>query len=144
MQFDRLARLLYIGAVALFACVALLLPLKARAMPFALDCLPASPAAVHSFVSLDGACAWYSCRPPGATVDRVTAWCGPVSEWGKVGGRLATIIKAADPLKSAQTADKRFPIADLNGPEFATLRAQMCDRGGPCALEPWPAAASAP
>lgn len=47
-------------------------------------------------------------------------YCGSPAEFAKAGGRIKTILAAADPLKSANTAEKRFPITSLSDPAFSS------------------------
>lgn len=92
------------------------------------DSLTASP--IYTHISKNGACVWWYCyldefsdRFPTA-VQRNT-YCGLPTEFSKIGGRVDTIRKAADPLKSLQDAPKRFPILPLSDPQFDALRSEL-------------------
>jgi len=53
------------------------------------------------------------------------SYVGTLPELSKVGGRLATILKSANPLLSLQTAGNRFPILPLTDPSLAAVVADM-------------------
>ena len=53
------------------------------------------------------------------------AYVGTVPEFAKVGGRIATIVKAADPLKSLQTLPQRITVLPITDPSLAAIVAEM-------------------
>jgi hypothetical protein len=128
MSFDRVARLLMIAACAVLFCTCLLLPLAVRAQTGP-QCLPridnaAWLAGDYEFrASIDGACVRWACYEVGTARVQTNTYCGTTAELSKVGSRMQTIIRAADPLKSLQTAGARFPILPLSDPQFDKLRA---------------------
>jgi hypothetical protein len=71
-----------------------------------------------------GVCVRWFCGPD-PYVDngtyQVVQYCGTWAEFAKVPGRIATIKKATDPLKSAQTAGSRYVIVPLTDPSMAGL-----------------------
>lgn len=71
-----------------------------------------------------GTCVRWECLPAGYTPGtpfRVVTYCGTWAEFAKVPARVATIKKAADPLRSAQNAGKRFKIVPLTDPSMAGM-----------------------
>lgn len=133
-----------LGAIALIA-VAILgllvaLPARAQTAPYTFSpaCLPrflpyvatkesyfGDAASSHLIFSLnsEGLCVKYYCLPPlnSGLVGSVPKFCGPWAEQAKVGARVQTIQKAADPLKSLQTAGTRFPMVPLSDPSMAGM-----------------------
>lgn len=104
--------------------------MEARAQ-FIPPCLPAidnnslTASPIYSGVSKNGAWVrWYCYDDATLTVTKVQ-YVGTLAELSKVGGRVATIIKAADPLRSLQTAGNRFPILPLTDPSLAAIVADM-------------------
>lgn len=67
---------------------------------------------------------WFHVDPVTNKLMRV-AYVGTPAELSKVGGRIATILKSADPLRSLQTAGSRFPILPLTDPSLALVVADM-------------------
>jgi len=61
----------------------------------------------------------FSEKYPSAT--QKNQYCGSWAEQSKVGGRIETIQKAADPLKSLQDAPKRFPMLPLSDPSMSGM-----------------------
>lgn len=57
--------------------------------------------------------------------DRVVTYVGTLAEIPKVSGRLATIMKAADPLKSLQTLPNRITVLPLTDPSLAAIVADI-------------------
>lgn len=62
-----------------------------------------------------GVCVSWYCYGTKATI---STYCGTWAELPKVGGRIQTIQKAKDPLKSLQDAHKRFKIVPLDDPSM--------------------------
>lgn len=105
------------AAIVVFFCflLASILPLAAQAQ----QALPAAagPGAMHTLVTRQGACVWYYTYTTELTPTSdgilFNVWCGTPDELPKVGGRVRTIINAADPLKSLQTLPSRVPMTKL-------------------------------
>lgn len=99
--------------------------------PLPLQCLPlmhtdthiASPLWTH--FSSHGACGEWWCIDRKTKLRQMNAYCGTITELPKVGGRVATILKSLDPLKTAQDSPKRFPILPLTDPTFHELRQEL-------------------
>jgi hypothetical protein len=111
--------------------VILLLPTMAMAQAGAAKCLPMMDTQTHlatemwSSISANGVCVRWWCIQRDKGLRQINTYCGLWSEIPKVGGRVDTIRKASDPLKSLNDAGKRFPIKDLFSPEFNELRAEI-------------------
>ena len=111
----------------------LLLPLTAAAQtPYTVPvtCIPAlaTPGWAATEPQLKwndvGICVQWDCVPSTYEVDgkyRAVTYYGTWAEFAKVPGRVATIKKAADPLKSAQDAGKRYTIVPLTDPSMAGM-----------------------
>jgi hypothetical protein len=74
---------------------------------------PNAPGALHSFVNKNGACVWWFVDKGKFTeADQLgmelNAYCATPSEFAKIGGRVQTIVAAAEPLKSLQTLPSRI------------------------------------
>lgn len=112
----------------LLAFFLLLLSLNAQAQP----CMPyvETPGWVVSTprtgVTKNGAWIWWYCwsTKPGVP-DRRVGYVGTLAEFPKIGGRIATIAKAADPLKSLQTLPKRITMLPLTDPSLAAIVADV-------------------
>lgn len=91
------------------------------------QCLPDRDNATHVAGPLKlsaapgGVCVKWHCAERGTGRLQTNTYCGTLAELPKVGGRLQTIMKAADPLKSLQTAGSRFTILPLSDPMFDGL-----------------------
>jgi hypothetical protein len=57
--------------------------------------------------------------------DRTITYVGTVPEFSKIGGRVATIVKAADPLKSLQTLPQRITVLPLTDPSLSAIAADL-------------------
>ena len=57
--------------------------------------------------------------------DRRITYVGTVPEFSKVGGRIATITKATDPLKSLQTLPQRITVLPLTDPSLSKIAAEL-------------------
>ena len=80
---------------------------------------------LYSGITRNGAWVrWYCYDYARRQIARV-AYVGTLPELSKVGARVQTIMKAADPLKSLQTAGSRFPILPLTDPSLAAIVADM-------------------
>lgn len=89
-----------------------------RATPPALDTpFPTSSTARVSWNTV-GVCVRWTCYD---TVVSNPTYCGTWAEQAKVGARIQTIQKAADPLKSLQTAGTRFKIVPLSDPSMVGM-----------------------
>lgn len=96
-----------------------------------LQCLPnmhtdrhiASPLWVH--YSIHGVCVEHWCVDRKTGLRQMNTYCGLLSELPKVGGRVQTIIKSADPLKTARESPKRFEILPLTDTRFNELRSEL-------------------
>lgn len=53
--------------------------------------------------------------------DRRITYVATVPEFSKIGARVATILNAADPLKSLQTLPKRVTVLPLSDPSLAAI-----------------------
>lgn len=67
---------------------------------------------------------WY-CAEVGTGQLRVVTYVGTLAEFSKVGGRLQTIVSAADPLKSLQTLPSRVTVLPLTHPSLAAIVADI-------------------
>lgn len=80
---------------------------------------------LHVGVTKNGAWSRYWCVEAATgrlvTVSRVSL----PADWGNVGGRLRTVMGAADPLKSLQTAPSRMTVLPLTDPSLAAIVADM-------------------
>lgn len=83
---------------------------------------PTGPGSLHYHVSKLGACVWYYSYTDTAT--GLNAWCALTSEYPKIGGRVQTIVNAADPLKSLQTLRQRVPMTRINCPRLRVCAAE--------------------
>lgn len=86
---------------------------------------PTQPGAADHIVTKNGGCIWwYSYLPAFTPANQrgyeLNAYCANVAEFSKIGGRLATIVNAADPLKSLQTLPKRITMTRLRCVERCT------------------------
>lgn len=107
----------------------------AQAQTVSPTCLPypyGTGSPLFSGVSKNGAWAWWFCPmlDPATGLTSLTVrerfeYVGTVPEFSKIGGRLATIVNALDPLKSLQTAGSRFTILPLSDPSLAAVVADM-------------------
>lgn len=96
-----------------------------------LQCLPlmhtdthiASPPWVH--YSSHGVCVEHWCIDRKTKLRQMNTYCGLISELPKVGGRVATILKSPDPLKTARESPGRFPILPLTDTRFNELRSEL-------------------
>ena len=69
-----------------------------------------------------GICASWECvDKTTATLVKAPMFCGTWAEFAKVPARIATIRGAADPLKSASDAGKRYTIVPLSDPSMAGM-----------------------
>jgi len=86
---------------------------------------PSSTTASLPYLSFNakGVCVRWYCFPPGVTINKVI-YCGTWAELSKVGARVQTIQKAADPLASLQNAGKRFPMVPLTDPSMSGMPTQ--------------------
>lgn len=124
----------------LLAAIAMVFSARAQTAPYTFSpaCLPrflpyvatkesyfGDATSSHLIFSLnsEGLCVKYYCLPPlnSGLVGSVPKFCGTLAEQAKVGARLQTIQKAADPLKSLQTAGTRFPMVPLSDPSMAGM-----------------------
>lgn len=80
----------------------------------------------HWGVTKHGAWIRWACwsTVPGVADRRIT-YVGTVPEFSKVGGRIATITKAADPLKSLQTLPQRVTVLPLTDPSLQAIVAEL-------------------
>lgn len=76
-------------------------------------------------VSKNGAWIRWKCWSTTGQPDRIVSYVGTVPEFAKVGGRIATIVKAADPLKSLQTLPQRITVLPITDPSLAAIVAEM-------------------
>lgn len=96
----------------------------ACAEAFAQQCLPDRDNATYVATPLklsaspEGVCVKWHCAERGTGRLQTNTYCGTLAELPKVGRRLQTIMKSADPLKSVQTAGSRFTILPLSDPMF--------------------------
>ena len=60
-----------------------------------------------------GVCVRWNCYKTTTTPAAGVTYCGTWAEQSKVGGRINTIQKAADPLVSLQTAGSRYTIVPM-------------------------------
>ncbi len=96
-----------------------------------MKCLPlmhtdthiASPVWIHW--SSHGVCSEHWCINRKTARRQINTFCGLPSEMPKVGGRLQTILKSSDPLKTANDSPQRFPILPLTDTRFHALRADL-------------------
>lgn len=100
------------------ALLLLLFCLSANAQTSLPSRSPADPGAADHIVTKNGGCIWwYSYFPAFTPANQrgyeLNAYCANVAEFSKIGGRLATIVNAADPLKSLQTLPKRITMTRL-------------------------------
>ncbi len=100
------------------ALVALLLCGPVHAQTALPDMAPNSPGAMFHYISANGACVWWYVQRPAFTEQNQTAvefnaYCASKAELPKIGGRVSTIVGAADPLKSLQTLRKRITMSRL-------------------------------
>jgi hypothetical protein len=65
----------------------------------------------------------YSKTPPTRT--QKVVYVATVPEFSKIGGRLATIVNAQDPLASLQTLHKRVTVLPLTDPSLAAIVAEV-------------------
>ena len=73
-------------------------------------------------VTKNGAWIQWDCWSTVASVpSRRVTYVGTVPEFSKVGGRVATIVNAANPLKSLQTLPKRITVLPLTDPSLAAI-----------------------
>jgi hypothetical protein len=63
---------------------------------------------------------WY-CTNKTTNAVTVVTLVGLRSELSRIGGRVDTILKAADPLKSLQAAGSRFTVRPLTDPTLAAI-----------------------
>lgn len=127
-----------------FAAILFLIAAFHQAHAQTVPCLPAldgkslTASPMYSGVSKNGAWVyWYCVTGTDTVVTTATGvsvikapvtpviYVGTIAELAKVGGRIATITKAADPLRSLQTAGQRFPILPLTDPSLAAVVADM-------------------
>ena len=112
--------------------VAMLLPMSAVAQPYTVQttCVPGLATTGWTATEPEirwnavGTCVRWECLPEGhvpGTPFRVVTYCGTWAEFAKVPARVATIKKAADPLRSAQGAGTRFKIVPLTDPSMAGM-----------------------
>lgn len=73
---------------------------------------PDLPGSAYTLTSPNGSCIWWYVYKDRITPENqlgieFVAYCAVPSEFSKIGGRVATIVKSADPLKSLQTLRSR-------------------------------------
>ncbi len=68
-----------------------------------------------------GVCVRWNCYKTATASAAGVTYCGTWAEQSKVGGRVNTIQKAADPLKSLQTAGARFPMVPMTDPSMSDM-----------------------
>jgi len=68
-----------------------------------------------------GVCVRWNCYKTAAASAAGVTYCGTWAEQAKVGSRVNTIQKAADPLKSLQNAGTRFPMVPMTDPSMANM-----------------------
>ena len=116
-----LASLLLAPVLALAQGTEVCLPSPVNAIPADQSVIFGSPA-VLTYNSTGVCIKWICYLPtfsdqfPSAT--QKNQYCGSWTELSKVGGRIETIQKATDPLKSLNNAGKRFPIVPLSDPSM--------------------------
>lgn len=107
---------------------------SSRAQVFIPPCLPNTDTAEWSGgnlvtgVSANGAWAYWLCLPnvfDATHQPTMVTYVGTLAQLNLVGGRLQTIIKAADPLKSLQTLPQRVTVLPLTDPSLAAVLADM-------------------
>ena len=96
---------------------------RAQVSPPCLPGLPGTPSALQSGITKNGA--WVRWRCYTLTTVTTIEYVGTLPELSKVGARLQTIIKAADPLQSLRTAGSRFTMLPLTDPSLALIVADM-------------------
>jgi len=111
---------------SLAAVFALALPLSTQAQ----SSLPAmsGPGSLHHYASKTGACVWYYTYTDTAT--GIVPYCALTSEFPKIGGRVQTIVNAADPLKSLQTLRQRVPMTRISCPGLKACVAEDAKLAG--------------
>lgn len=80
------------------------------------------PGSLHHYASKTGACVWYYTYTD--TTTSLNVWCALNSEFPKIGGRVQTIVSAADPLKSLQTLRQRVPMTRISCPGLKACTAE--------------------
>jgi hypothetical protein len=85
------------------------------------DSTTASP--IYIGMSKNGVWVEWYCYSSAGMVHVV--YVGTLAELAKAGGRVSTIIKATDPLRSLQTAGSRFTILPLTDPSLKNVLADM-------------------
>ena len=109
----------------------LLLCTSAQAQTVSPPCMPYvdTPGWVWSTpkmgVTKNGAWITWTCWSTTGLRDRFVTYVGTVPEFSKVGGRVATMVKAADPLKSLQTLPQRITVLPLTDPLLAAIVADV-------------------
>lgn len=115
--------------LALFGCIGVMLfagAAHAQVMP---KCLPLGNDKGSSlFMSHNatGVCVRWHCyldefTPEYPTAVQSVTYCGTWGQMNLVGGRVQTIQKAADPLKSLQDLPKRITVVPLSDPSMAGM-----------------------
>ncbi len=82
---------------------------------------PDHPSAPYYLISKNGGCIWwYVDKGKFTETDQLgfefVAYCATPAEFSKIGGRLATIVNSADPLKSLQTLPNRITLSKIRCP----------------------------
>ena len=80
---------------------------------------------VDGGVTANGAWLRWNCAEVGTGQLQTNLYVGTVPELSKVGARVQTIIKAADPLKSLQTLPNRITVLPLTDPSLAAIVADV-------------------
>lgn len=111
--------------LALLLC----LPLLAHAQTALPELTSNNPGSLHYLATKNGACVWWFVDKGKFTeADQLgyemNLYCAAASEFSKVGGRLETIIKSANPLKSLQTLPNRVPVSKIRCPGLGKCTAE--------------------
>lgn len=117
------AMIRYLTFYTMLLCGAANAQVAPTCLPNIADAASATASRPHFGASKNGAWVTWDCYGATGTV-RMT-YIGTLPEIAKVGGRVATIIKAPDPLRSLQTAGQRFAILPLTDPSLAAVLADM-------------------
>lgn len=79
-----------------------------------------APGARHELLTRNGACVWWYIYPQDRPTE-LAVYCAAVTEFAKIGGRLQTIVNAADPLRSLQTLPKRIAMSRIDCPRVGLV-----------------------
>ncbi len=113
LRCDRL-----LNEIQMRALILLFMSLSANAQTALPEMLHDSPGAMYHHISPNGACVWWYAQLPTFTASNqngveLNVYCANKTELPKIGGRVQTIISAADPLKSLQTLRKRITMSRI-------------------------------